>query len=141
VLVSWKYGAFLENDAFRGGFSPIARSLTPEQKTRFEWLETTKAMIEPGASVGVTNRTGPHVSNRSEAHFYGKRWTNYVFIDERDLKKERLSQHRSAVRDGRLIQVAKHGSLVLLRATSKPKANAEEEAIDVRELSGDEPTP
>lgn len=121
LALSWKYGAVLENSAFRGGFFTVARELNEEQRERFEWLEKTKATLDPKASVGVSNRTGPHLSNRKDVHFYGKKGTQYVFVDEKDLKKERLNQHKKAIRDKRLVEIDRHGTLALFKASGGTK--------------------
>jgi uncharacterized membrane protein len=143
LALSWKYGGVLENTAFRGGFFTVARELTEEQRERFEWLEKTKATLDPKASVGVSNRTGPHLSNRKDVHFYGKKGTQYVFVDEKDLKKERLNQHKKAIRDKRLVEIDRHGTLALFKASGGPKRAPAPKAPNKVEDPGkpDDPAP
>jgi uncharacterized membrane protein len=130
MALSWKYGGVLENSAFRGGFFTVARELNDDQRERFAWLEKTKATLDPKASVGVSNRTGPHLSNRKDVHFYGKKGTQYVFVDEKDLKKERLNQHKKAIRDKRLVEIDRHGTLALFKASGAKRTPAPKEPKD-----------
>ena len=88
--------------------------------------------------MGVTNKLGPHVSNRRHVYFYGQRGTDYVFIDEAELKKDRKDKHQAAVREGRLTEVMRRGSYALFQATpDKKPAPPEESEEDVRDVLGD----
>ncbi len=144
--VSYKFGGFFENDAFRGGFVKVVRKLTPEQQTHYAWLEETKKLIPPKASVGVTQKMGPHVSNRKDVFLYGQKNVQYVFVDEREIKGDRLKRHRKDVEDGRLEQLAKRGSYALYKVGKpkpKPKAPVDDDEDakpeDPRDVLGDEP--
>ncbi|MEM1029200.1 MAG: DUF2079 domain-containing protein [Myxococcota bacterium] len=124
-LVSWKYGVFWKNTAFRGGFSKIARPPLDE-KTRTRYLELRKMvdMIPPGASVTTTNRLGPHVSNRKEVYFYRqKKRTHFVLIDLSELKKRR-GWHDDRVRAGELVELRRYRKFVLYRVISDKAAEA-----------------
>jgi hypothetical protein len=76
--------------------------------------------IGPTASVGVTNKTGPHVSGRRHVYFYGQRGTEYVLLDEKELKADRLRRHKEAVSAGRLVEISRHQSLALFKAQKPP---------------------
>jgi uncharacterized membrane protein len=114
LLISWKYSGLTENASFRGGFSPVTRKLNPEQKARHDWVEQQIAKIPPGASVGATNKLGPHISNRRYAYFYPERPTDYVFADETELKGPQLERHTKQIAQGDLIELGRNGKLVLL---------------------------
>lgn len=94
LLVSWKFGAITENQSFRGGFSRVVRELTAEQKAQYAWLDATTATIPRTASVGTTNRLGPHVSNRRKAFFYPERSdVDYLLLDEGELSAGDRTRH------------------------------------------------
>ena len=120
LLVSWKFGGFLENQAFRGGFSRVARGVTPAEKLTYAWVNETAALIPPGASVGTTNKLGCHVSNRKDAVFYpGHGATDYVFLDESEIKGTDLDAHNKAVQQGKLVLVSRRDKMALFRSTEK----------------------
>lgn len=123
LLVSWKFGGFLENQAFRGGFSRVARGLTPAEKETYRWVDETVALIPAGASVGTTNKLGCHVSNRKDAVFYpGHGPVDYVFLDETEIKGADLDQHNKAVQTGKLVQLARRDKMALFKSTEKKPA-------------------
>jgi len=125
LLVSWKFGGFLENQAFRGGFSRVARGLTPAEKQTYAWVDETVALIPAGASVGTTNKLGCHVSNRKDAVFYpGHGPVDYVFLDETEIKGADLDQHNKAVQTGKLVQIARRDKMALFKSTEKKPAPA-----------------
>lgn len=113
MLVSWKYSGLTDNASFRGGFSPVTRKLTDDQKARHAWIQQQIAKIPPGASVGATNRLGPHISNRKHAYFYPERTTDYVFADETELKGGQLDRHTKAISSGEIIEIARNGKMAL----------------------------
>jgi uncharacterized membrane protein len=123
LLVSWKFGGFLENQAFRGGFSRVARGLTPAEKLTYAWVDETAALIPAGAIVGTTNKLGCHVSNRKNAIFYpGNGPADYVFLDESELKGAYLDEHNKAVQQGKLVQIARRDKMALFKSTEKKPA-------------------
>jgi hypothetical protein len=117
ALVSWKFGVFFDNQAFRGGFTRIVRP--PLDQTKRDRLEKVRAMIAqipPGASVTTTNRLGAWVSNRKEVYFYHqKKVTHFVFADEREIKKGAKLWHAQRLRTGELIELDRVGTWVLWR--------------------------
>lgn len=159
AATSYKFGAIVENQSFRGGFVRIYRTLTPEQEAQYTWMEEAKRQIPPQASVGVSQKIGPHVSNRKDVYLYGQHKTQYVFVDERELKGEQSKRHKKAVAEGRLEVVTKRGSMALYRdmrffkKAQKPKKDEpkppdeasddgggeEDEPGDVNDVLGDEP--
>ena len=128
LLVSWKFGGYLENHFFRGGFSRITRGLTPAEKETYAWLDKTVASIPEGASVGTTNKLGCHVSNRKDVVFYpGHGPTDYMLVDESEITGAYLEQHNKAVQQGKVVQVARLQKMVLFKSTEKkpePAASA-----------------
>ncbi|NUP10431.1 MAG: DUF2079 domain-containing protein [Polyangiaceae bacterium] len=150
LATTYKFGGLWDNQSFRGGFVRVYRTLTPEQKAQYEWMEEAKKQIPPKASVGVTQKIGPHVSGRKDVTLYGQSNAQYVFVDERELKGAQQKRHRKAIDEGRLELVTKRGSMALYRNMRffKKKANVEEpkppppedeEPGDVNDVLGDEP--
>lgn len=139
LCVSLKFGGIVENKVFRGGFNTIHRKLTPQQAELYAFIDRAATSIPPGKSVGVTNKIGPHVSNRRHVYFYGQRGTDYVFIDELELKKDRKDKHQKALKDGRLTEVMRYGTYALFESTpdKKPAQAPPEEEEDVRDVLGE----
>ncbi|WP_437657994.1 DUF2079 domain-containing protein [Sorangium sp. So ce1182] len=138
ALVSWKFGGFIENASFRGGFSRVARKLTPDQEATYAWVTKQVAAIPPGAIVGATSKMGPHVSNRKEAYFYpGDRaaLAQYVLLDEAELKGKDLERHNAAVKRGELMEVDRLKKMALFKRV-KPAAKEPPPPPD----KGEEPT-
>lgn len=119
--VSWKFGGFIDNDAFKGGFYRVARTMTDKQRETHEWVREMVKEIPPSASVGVSNKLGAHVSGRRHAYFYGQKRTEYIFVDEKELKSDRAKAHKKALAEDRLIEIGRHGSMGLFKATSFDK--------------------
>jgi uncharacterized membrane protein len=134
VLLSWKFGAIMKNDAFRGGFTPIAHELDERTRARWEFIAEMKKLVEPGASVTVTNSTGPHMSNRAEAYFYHQRkQTHYVFIYERELKKWVKTWHDERVKSGGLVELGSHQGVKLYRVVPERDVASDEGIRDWRQ--------
>src|SRR6185437_4068343 len=101
LLVSWKFGGILENATFRGGFVPVARSLSAREQQQYAWIREQADRIPASASVGTTNRVGAHVANRREAVFYPEHTNvDYLFLDEAELKSSELDKLRKSVQQG-----------------------------------------
>lgn len=115
LLVSWKFGGIIDNATFKGGFARVTRSLTNEQKAVYAWVDEQAQRIPEGASVGTTNRLGPHVSNRMRALFYPQHTkVDYLFIDEGELKPPQLEAHKKALEQGDFRELSRNGKLALL---------------------------
>ena len=76
-LVSWKFGAWISNDAFKAGWNRLARNPGAEKIERYEKTRELVAMIPREASVSSTSGLGPQVSNRMDV----KKWPSYRDID------------------------------------------------------------
>jgi len=116
LFVSWKFGGILENATFRGGFAPVARSLSPKEKETVAWMREQIDKIPTGASVGTTNRVGAHVADRREAVFYPEHAkVDYLFLDESELKSSDMEKLNRQVRDGTFEMVSRHEKLAVYR--------------------------
>ncbi|MEO7326952.1 MAG: DUF2079 domain-containing protein, partial [Minicystis sp.] len=120
LLVSWKFGGFVDNQAFRGGFGRVARQLSQHDKDTYAWVEEQVAKVPMTVSVGVTNKMGPHISNRKDVIFYPEsRLPEYVFIDESELKGGDLDKHNKNVKEGKIVQIARRDKMALFRQPPK----------------------
>lgn len=147
LATSYKFGGLWESQSFRGGFVRVHRTLSADQQAHYDWMEETKKLIPARASVGVTQKIGPHVSNRKDVYLYGQKNVQYVFVDEKELKGKQQKRHKKAIADGRLEVVSRRGTYALFKAVRpKPKAKEppkeepqDEEPGDVEDVLGDEP--
>jgi uncharacterized membrane protein len=116
LLVSWKFGGILENATFRGGFAPVARTLSPKEKETIAWMQEQIGRIPESASVGTTNRVGAHVADRKDAVFYPEHVkVDYLFLDETELKSSDMEKLNRSVRDGTFELVSRHEKLSVYR--------------------------
>lgn len=122
LLLSWKFGGLVENASFKGGFGRVARTLTDRDKKEYEWLSAQVASIPRRASVGTTNKLGPHVSNRKDAFFYPEKMhTQYVLLDESELKGGDLEKHNKQVEKGALELLSRHEKMALYKRVDESK--------------------
>jgi len=125
LLVSWKFGGVLENQAFKGGFVRVARSLSDKDRETYAWVRENAAKIPEQARVGVTNRVGAQVSNRKIAYFYPEHQdVDWLFLDEAEIKGAELDKHHKAVQAGTWIVVARRDRLAFYKRGNKPGAHA-----------------
>ena len=118
LLMSWKFGGILENKSFRGGFTRVNRELSPAEQKRYQWVEESAAQIPYHASVGTTDRLGPHVSNRRHVYLYPNgEALEYLLVDEAKLKKGKRRRHRAALKRGEYEELSRLGTLALFRRT------------------------
>jgi uncharacterized membrane protein len=116
LLMSWKFGGVAPNTSFRGGWARIPHTLTLEQEKRYQEFRKLIEQIPADASVTVTNRMAPHVSNRAEVWRYrDKKETEYLMLDTRELKSSSRKHHGDRLAAGKLELVAKDGTLQLFR--------------------------
>lgn len=116
LLVSWKFGGIVDNQAFKGGFRRVARGLSPAERDRYAWVRAQTRALPAAARVGLTDRTGAHASNRIGAFEYpAHQDVDWLFVDETDLVGADLEQHTQNVRSGRFVLMAKYDSLAVYK--------------------------
>ena len=116
LLVSWKFGGVIENQTFKGGFVGVARALTDKDRELYAWVRQATDKIPISASVGLTNRTGAHASNRMRAFFYPEHQDlDYLFIDEAELKGAELEKHTKNVSNGTFVLVDRREKLAVFK--------------------------
>jgi uncharacterized membrane protein len=116
LLMSWKFGGAVPNTSFRGGWAKIPHSLTVEQEQRYQEFRKFIEQIPADASVTVSSKIGPHVSNRAEIWSYrDKKQSEYLMLDTRELSGWTKKHHQDRLAAGKLELLAKDGTLQLFR--------------------------
>ncbi|AUX26049.1 hypothetical protein SOCEGT47_066020 [Sorangium cellulosum] len=141
ALVSWKFGGLIENASFRGGFSRVARALTPEQEATYAWVREQAQAIPRDAIVGATSKMGPHISNRMKAYFYPGRaaTVEYVLLDEGELKGKDLSRHKAAVKRGELVELSRRKKMALFKRGKPAEKRPPKDAAEPDDAPSGEP--
>jgi uncharacterized membrane protein len=122
LLVSWKYGAILENSSFRGGYSRVRWSLTEEMEARYDSFAELISQIEPDASVSVTDRVGAHVTNRLEVYHLSQDIdTDYLLVDSKDLRGRNKASLKRREDAGKVELLQRFERWSLYRAVTPPK--------------------
>lgn len=67
---SYNFGAILQRDSFKGGFSRISFEMNREAVERYEGLMSLIKMIPQSASVAATEAVNPHISARLDAYAF-----------------------------------------------------------------------
>jgi uncharacterized membrane protein len=133
-LVSWKFGALVENHTFRVAdwrrpihFLPAER-LT-ERRAQYEFVARAIGLIPPTASVSATRYLMPFISNRELARNYSPRLkTDYVLVRLKSLAEGRSLRDGwgakfEAQRKGpEYEEVASGAGVVLLKRLIEPKS-------------------
>ncbi len=68
LLVSWKFGVFIENDAFMAGWQPLTRNPDAKMSLRADRVREMVASIPADARVSATSEIGPQLSNRDNLY-------------------------------------------------------------------------
>ena len=123
-FVSIKFGALIDNQSFRAGFTRVAKQLTPDEIKTYAWITEMVQQIPEGASVGTTNRMGPHVSNHPAVYWadqaHGR--ASYYFIDEVEISNQDFRASLKRDEDaGKLVALGRRGSMVLYKVITEPE--------------------
>jgi hypothetical protein len=123
-LVSWKFGAFVKNDAFLvaawsapAHFHP-AKALA-DRRVQYEFAARAIELIPPTASVSATRYLMPLVSNREEVrnNHYSAR-TDYWLVQLKSLSQGELARSQSS----KFEEVVSGEGIVLLKRVTGAKA-------------------
>jgi uncharacterized membrane protein len=125
VLVSWKYGAIVENETFRGGFRSVVRELSTEQQETYRFVRSQADKIPISASVAATERMGPHISNRRNAFLVPDQLdeapvfsVDYFFVDEGELSSHDLKRLQGKLHAGQFVEVGRLKKLAVYKRPS-----------------------
>jgi hypothetical protein len=122
LLVSWKQGAIVENDSFRGGWARVTRTMTPQMEQSYLSFLELIAPIAPEDSVSVSNGVGAHLTNRAKVYRLVQNVeTEYIVLDSRDLRGSVKSQISEREKNGNIELVGSDGTRRLYRLASAPK--------------------
>jgi hypothetical protein len=127
VIASFQFGAILQHETFRSGFSAVVFSMTDEEKSRHEDLARIVEQIPRGAMVAATEHLAPHVSTRSSLYCFrssiGKAdWILVGPVDKASKVRETVSKLLTEEKAG---VVAEEGDFFVLRLGADPSKNAE----------------
>ena len=110
----------------RGGFRPVVRTLPPTQEQRYQDFLELISVIEPDASVTVTDRVGAHVSNRPVAYRREQnKDADYYLVEKHDLRGRNKELMRRREEQGRIELIGRTHTFSLYRAVTPPKVEAE----------------
>jgi uncharacterized membrane protein len=127
LLVSWKFGAFLPNRAFRVAqwrppvhFTPVEKRV--DEQARYETLADLVARIPASASVSATRFLVPHVSNREEVHIYPRgAHADYLLVQLKTLQERGQRELRARRDRADFEEVASREGIVLLKRVRPPR--------------------
>jgi uncharacterized membrane protein len=119
ALVSWKYGALVENNSFRSGFGRLQRTWTEDAESRHAWVVAVAAELPPDTSVAASNRLVPHLSSRyTIERFHDGDWreVDFLVVDRNERRPKHVAAKlRKVERSGAYRVIDEHPSgLVLL---------------------------
>jgi len=114
LLCSWKFGGVIPNDAFRGGFRRMTRTLTESQAERYRDLRALIDQIPATATLAASDSLTSHVSGRRHITSYreGDR-SDYVLIKDSDVSGGLRARHSADLSQGALRVVEQRGQLGL----------------------------
>jgi uncharacterized membrane protein len=129
---SYNFGAVLQRESFRGGFSKISFEMSPEAKKQYEDLTSLLRLIPRDASVAATEALNPHISSRLDAYTlrYDFGPVDYMLLNRREIAGDPRNVLIEALNRYSYRLVKRAGDLYLLKRGSQ---NAATEAA-LREL-------
>jgi uncharacterized membrane protein len=119
LLTSFFYGSVFESPKMRGGFEEISYEWTEKDAERLAAFRELAAQIPPDASVALTSREVPHVSNRRNAYSLHAGYfdADFLLVHRKYVSKKKAAskQYRKALDTGQYEQVAKKDDFFLWR--------------------------
>lgn len=116
ALVSWKFGALVDNAVMKPGGSKVVRALLPAEKETLAWVRDVVGRVPGGASLAVTSKLGAHAADRKDVFVYPDRdGADYVLVDDTELRGPDLDKHQKAVARGDFTELGRRGRMALLK--------------------------
>ena len=119
VLTSYFYGSVFKSPTMRAGFGKISYEWTEKDEERLAAFRELVAQIPPDASVALTSREVPHVSNRRNAFSLEAGYFDADFLLVRrkfvSRKRPAAKSYREALETGRYERVDTKKDFVLWR--------------------------
>lgn len=125
VLASWKYGAIVENQGFRGGFSRPTRALTSKDVARYDWLLSQGELIPTDAVLYLSKTLAPHFADRLKVYRYPHQWgqgpdPDYMLVRRADLRRRDERKRFDDLRKRGWRLLAQGHGIYLLKKTTPP---------------------
>ena len=100
ILASLTTASWIPTDTF-ALHTPIARTLTEDQRAAHAWLKEAALQIPKEASLSASNRTAPHLSNRPTLHVIQQEiQTDWIVVHNQDLTTDDATWLRNALHNG-----------------------------------------
>jgi uncharacterized membrane protein len=126
LLTSFFYGSVFESPKMRGGFRGISYEWTKKDEERLMAFRELANQIPPDASVALTSREVPHLSNRRDAYSLqgGYFEADFLLLRRTDVpaKSDAGKNYRKAIDSGRYKQIAKKGGFLLWKRSEGTEA-------------------
>ena len=128
-LVSWKFGAFVENGAFLvAAWSGPAHFRSAEtladQRVQYEFAARAIELIPPTASVSATRYLIPLVSNREEVrNYHGAERTDYLLVRLKSLPQSERPKFVARSRSSKFEEVVSGEGIFLLKRVIDAEAS------------------
>ena len=123
LLTSYFYGSVFESPKMKGGFGSISYEWTEKDETRLAAFRELVAQIPPDASVALTSRELPHLSNRKNAYSLqiGYFDADYLLVRRENIARKKPARRafQEALDTGRYKKVASKDIFVLWKRTSE----------------------
>ena len=127
LLSSYYFGSVFESPTMKGGFIPISYEWTPEDEARLATFRGLVSKIPADASVAMTSRELPHVSNRRNAYslLIGYFDAEYILVRQEAVRKRRPARkaYQEALDSGRYREIASEDPFILWERVEKPEGS------------------
>ncbi|MEM9729617.1 MAG: DUF2079 domain-containing protein [Myxococcota bacterium] len=120
ALMSTKYGATLENQAFRGGFERVHFTQKDRERDRITELREIVANIAPDAAISADRATGPHLSSRAQLVQWPKiKDADFVVLRSRGKKHKNSKRYKDIIKRGLYVVDYESDEFLVLRRTTE----------------------
>jgi len=119
LLLSARFGAFIPNNSFKGGWNRLNRMMTAEDTEHHEAIREMVEMIPDDASVSASSSLVPHVSSRAEVFKYPSlKFADYALLNVKGLSKKKKHKRKLKSLRKKYETVAEHDGVELFRRTA-----------------------
>ncbi len=121
ALLSWRFGALVDNTAFKAGFAAIRREVDVKATEHRAFVLEQLARVPVDAHLALTRRLGPQGSNRPNVYPWPqvRRYKiprlDYLLARDGDLEGPERTHLRTSIRDGSLKLLAESAGIRLLQ--------------------------
>lgn len=115
LLMSWKFGAFWPNTAFRAGLRIQLRALNPALVERARWLHAVARRLPRDTSIAANTLVLPHLGRIRDVYMIGNRTPPAYLIYSTDFDPRIRRFVERSIKSGRLVKVENNSQLTLYR--------------------------